>query len=192
MDAEAQRNLGTRLNDIQTQGLNTSWQQAQQQYNADQNRQQQDRQFGSQANIKGGAELADQGKTAFGMQGAAGQLEQGTQQKGFDTDYQTWLGQQAHPYENLSFQKSLIQGFPGTTSVNNSTTTQNEPKATWAEKLSGVGSTIAGIGNIFGFGGGEGGWFSAQGGIVPPAQVRSGLGQGRVAQLYASLNRGTA
>ena len=191
MDAEAQRNLGTRLSDIQTQGLNTSWNQAQQQYNADQNRQQQDRQFGSQANIKGGAELGDLGKTAFGMQGAAGQLEQGTQQKGFDTDYQTWLGQQAHPYENLSFQKSLIQGFPGTTSVNNSTTTQNEPKANWLEKAAGIGSAAAGVANIFGFGDGKGGWLSAQGGIVPPAQVRSGLGQGRVAQLYASLNRGT-
>jgi len=188
MDAEAQRNLGTRLNDIQTQGLNTSWQQAQQQYNADQNRQQQDRQYGSQAGLKGGAEFGDLGKTAFGMQGTTGLLDQGTQQLGYNTDYQTWLGQQSHPYDQLAFQKSMLQGFPGTTS--NTSTAVQGPQPSTLQKIAGGASAVGALGNAFGLWGGGGGGGSgnifgwARGGAV---SAGAGLGQGRVAQLYASL-----
>lgn len=174
MDAEAQRNLGTRLNDIQTQGLNTAWQQAQAQYNADANRQQQDTQFASQAALKGGDLLGDQGKTAFGLQSTAGLLDQTTQQKGYDTGYQDWLNKQQHPYDQLTFMRNMISGFPGSTSTQ---TTQSSPTSNWASDLAGVGSAIGGIGKLFDF------W--AGGGHIP--QRQGGLAAGRVAQLYGSL-----
>ena len=174
IEAEADRNLGQRLNDIQTQGLNTSWQQAQQQYNADATRQQQDRQFGSQAAIKGGEALADLGKTSFGLQSTAGLLDQQTQQKGYDTGYQDWLNTQQHPYDQLTFMRNMVSGFPGSTTTQ---TTQSSPTSNWASDLAGIGSAIGGIGSLFD-------WW-ASGGHVPPR--RSGLGAGRVAQLYGSL-----
>lgn len=174
IEAEADRNLGQRLSDIQTQGLNTSWQQAQQQYNADANRQQQDKQFGSQAAIKGGDLLADQGKTAFGLQSTAGLLDQGTQQKGLDTSYQDWLNTQQHPYDQLTFMRNMVSGFPGSTSTQ---TAQQSPTSNWASDLAGIGSAIGSVGSIFD-------WW-AEGGQVPPR--KSGLGHGRVAQLYGSL-----
>ena len=174
IEAEADRNLGQRLSDIQTQGLNTSWKQAQDQYNADTTRQQQDRQFGSQAAIKGGEALADQGKTAFGLQSTAGLLEQGTNQRGLDTGYQDWLNTQQHPYDQLTFMRNMVSGFPGSTTTQ---TSQTSPASNWASDLAGVGSAIGGLGNVFGL------W--AQGGEVKSA--KSGLGHGRVSQLYAGL-----
>lgn len=175
IEAEAQRNLGTRLNDIQTQGLNTSWKQAQDQYNADSNRQQQDAQFGSQAAIKGGQALADNSKTTFGMQNQAGLLDQQTQQKVNDTGYQDWLNKQQHPYDQLTFMRNMISGFPGSTTTQ---TSQTSPSSNWASDLGGIGSVIGGLGSVFGWAGG---------GEVSTPQPQSGLGHGRVAQLYASL-----
>jgi len=174
IEAEAGRNLGQRLDDIQTQGLNSSWQQAQQQFNADETRQQQDRQFGSQANIRAGSELADQGRTAFGLQSTAGLLDQTTQQRGLDTGYSDWLGQQQHPYDQLTFMRNMVSGFPGSTTTQ---TQQQSPTSNWASDLAGVGSAIGGIGNIFD-------WW-AKGGHVK--STKGGLGAGRVAQLYGSL-----
>ena len=174
IEAEAQRNLGTRLKDIQTQGLNTSYQQAQAQYNADQNRMQQDAQYGSQAAIKAGADLADQGKTAYGVQSTAGLLDQQTQQNRLDVGYGDWLNQQQHPYDQLTFQRNLLSGFPGSTS---NTTQQQSPTSNWASDAAGIGTAIGGIGSLFNL------W--KEGGSVPPRA--SGLGHGRVAQLYGSL-----
>lgn len=174
IEAEADRNLGQRLNDIQTQGLNTSWQQAQAQFNADQNRQQQDAQFGSQAAIKGGQALDDSGKTAFGLQSTAGLLDQQTQQKVNDTGYQDWLNQQQHPYDQLTFMRNMVSGFPGSTTTQ---TSQTSPASNWASDAAGIGSAIGGIGKLFSL------W--ASGGHVP--ERKGGLGAGRVAQLYGSL-----
>lgn len=174
IEAEAGRNLNQRLGDIQAQGLNAGYQNAQQQFNADQGRQQQDRQFGSQAAIAGGKALTDTGQTGFGLQSTAGLLDQGTQQKGLDTTYQDWLNQQQHPYDQLTFMRNLVSGFPGSTT---NTTQQTSPTSNWASDLAGVGSAIGGLGSLFGL--------FAQGGQVP--QTVSGLGQGRVAQLYGSL-----
>jgi hypothetical protein len=166
VDAEADRNLGTRLSDLQTQGLNSSWQQAQQQYNADQTRQQQDRQFGSQANIAGG-------KALLGAQQEQGALEQGTAQRGLDTQYQDWLGQQSHPYDQLKFMKGMVSGFPGTSTTQTETA---KPASNWASNLGGIMSGIGGVSSIFGWAGGG------------QVQKRhSGLGAGRTAQLYGSL-----
>lgn len=175
IEAEADRNLGQRLNDIQTQGLNTSWQQAQQQFNADTTRQQQDRQFGSQAAIKGGEALGEMGKTAFGLQSTAGLLEQQTQQRANDTGYQDWLNTQQHPYDQLTFMRNMVSGFPGSTTTQ---TSQTSPASNWASDFAGVGSAIGGLGSLFDL------W--AGGGHIPERKS-SGLGAGRVAQLYGSL-----
>ena len=105
---------------------------------------------------------------------AAGLLDQQTQQNRLDVGYGDWLNQQQHPYDQLTFQRNLISGFPGSTT---NTTAQTSPTSNWASDAAGIGTAIGGIGSLFNL------W--AQGGSVPPRA--SGLGHGRVAQLYGSL-----
>ncbi len=78
MDAETQRNLGTNLANITGQGYNTAFNNAQQQFNADQQRKIQEAQFGSQQGMTA-AQLAAQ-------YGLAGQTA-GEQSKQFGTQY---------------------------------------------------------------------------------------------------------
>ena len=71
MDAEAARNLATQKGDIQAQGLQSAFGQAQQQFNADQARQLQSRQFGSSLGMQA-QQLGEQSKqygAGLGMQG---------------------------------------------------------------------------------------------------------------------------
>lgn len=174
VDAELQRNLGTRLNDIQTQGLNSAYTNAQTQFNADQNRQQQDAQFGSQAAIKGGEALDASGAKTFGLQSTAGLLQQQTEQAQNDVGYQDFLKQQQHPYDQLTFQRNMISGFPGSSSTSTSTSAST-PASNWLSDAAGLATAGASIWDSIG------GWFKEGG------SVKSGLGHGRVAQLYGSL-----
>jgi hypothetical protein len=126
------------------------------------------------AHFKGGEALGEMGKTAFGLQSTAGLLDQQTQQRGMDTAYQDWLNQQQHPYDQLTFMRNMVSGFPGSTTTQ---TQQSSPTSNWASNAAGVASAIGGVGNLFD-------WW-AGGGHIP--ERKSGLGAGRVAQLYGSL-----
>jgi hypothetical protein len=77
VEAERQRNLGTQLGDIQSQGLQSAFSQAQQQFNADQARQMAAQQANQQAGL------------TVGQQNLASQM--GTQQLGTQTGLQTAL-----------------------------------------------------------------------------------------------------
>ena len=173
IDAENQRNLGTRLNDIQTQGLNNSWGQAQQQFNTDQARSQADRQYGSQAAIKGGGDMVDSAGKAFGMLSTAGLLEQQTEQNYLNTGYQDFLTSQQHPYDQLSFMKNMISGSTPTSTTTTSST--QAPGMSTADKIASGISLFDGVKGWFGFAGG---------GQVQPA---SGLKQARIAQVFGSM-----
>lgn len=177
VEAERERNLQTNLSDLDTRGLSAAYTNAQQQFNADQQRQQQDRQYASQAALKGGQDLTQSGTQAFGLQSTAGALQQGTEQAGLDVGYSDFLAKQQHPYEQLQFQKNLMSGYGGGTSTSTAAT-QPESRSgmqQFGDVLSGVGQ----VASIFGF---------AKGGKVPPRPAaKSGIGHGRVAQLYESL-----
>jgi hypothetical protein len=77
VEAERQRNLGTQLGDIQSQGLQSAFSQAQQQFNTDQARQMAAQQANQQAGL------------TVGQQNLAAQM--GTQQLGTQTGLQTAL-----------------------------------------------------------------------------------------------------
>lgn len=197
VDAERNRNLTTAQNDNITKGLAASFAGAQQQFNADQTRQQADRQYGSQAAIKAGSDLADQGGKTFGVQQLAGAQEQGQEQKNLDVGYQDFLNEQQHPYQQLAFQKSMLEPNYGKTGNSTSTFTKDTTgSSNWLSDAAGVasaGKTIwDAVGGIFDYK--EGGYINrnmAVGGevgpVAAPAPTQSGLGYGRVAQLYGSL-----
>jgi hypothetical protein len=133
MDAEAARNLATQKGDIQAQGLQSSYQQAQAQFNAYQARRMQAQQLGEQSK-QYGAGLGLQGlQTALqgaGQLGALGQqqftqgmdvnkLQQayGTQQQQQEQSiqsqqYQDFLNQQNYPYKQLGFMSDMLRGLP--------------------------------------------------------------------------------
>jgi len=100
MRAERERNLGTRMDDIQAQGLQSAFTAAQNQYNTEQNK--------NLANINAMAGLGNtqQQTTQAGLTAAQAQFEQ----------------QKADPYKQLQFQQSMLQGMPVQAQSYNTTT----------------------------------------------------------------------
>jgi hypothetical protein len=113
MRAERERNLGTQMNDIQAQGLQSAYQAAQNQYNTEQNK--------NLANINAMAGLGNtqQQTTQAGLTAAQAQFEQ----------------QKADPYKQLQFQQSMLQNMPLQAQSYNTTT---NPLAAAAAGASGV------------------------------------------------------
>lgn len=117
LQAEAQRNLNTRLGDIQSQGLQSAFTNAQGQFNADQNR------SGSMLTGAGsmGNTLAGIGQQGFQNQLAVnqglmgiGNQQQNVQQQGLNVGYQNFLDQRQHPYQQAQFMQQGLQGLPMT------------------------------------------------------------------------------
>ena len=133
MDAETQRSLGTNLASITGQGYNTAYNNAQQQYNAEQNRALQAQQgIGSLANTQNQANLAN-----LGAQSAAGATQQQLQQQADTAAKQQFEEERAYPQNQLKFQQSLLQGLP--------ITTQNyytAPQTLFNSAVTGGGNTI--------------------------------------------------
>jgi hypothetical protein len=160
MRAEAGRNLAQQQGDIQSRGLQSAFQQAQNQFNADAQRGLQAQQFGEQSRQFGGS---------LGLQGlntalqASGQLtqaggEQFRQQLGGLTlqnqfggqqqqQVQNVLGQRAQdfearrqsPYQQLGFMSDLLRGMP----LSQSRTMQPAPSP--LSQLAGAGLTAYGL-----------------------------------------------
>ena len=162
MDAEAARNLSQQKGDIQAQGLNQSYQQAQAQFNADQAR----RMAAQQANIgqqQFGANLGMQGlQTGLNAANTLGQLgqnqytqnmginqlqnqygaqQQQNQQSIINQAIQNYATAQQYPMMQLSNMSNLLRGLPM-----QSTTVQNYQAApNTLTQLGGLGMTAAGI-----------------------------------------------
>lgn len=103
MDAEAARNLALQKGDIQAQGLQSAFQQAQGQFNTENQLQEQARQFGS----------------GFGLQALNLQNQFGAQQQQqantiLANSYQDWLDKQNYPFKNLAFMSDVVRGAPTT------------------------------------------------------------------------------
>ena len=115
--AQAQQNLANQLaqQNLVGQGYNTAYQQAAQQYNADQARRLQ----GLSTALQGAGQLGQLGAQQFGqeveankLQSGYGAMQQAQQQKGLDVAYQDFLNQQNYPYKQLGFMSDLIRGLP--------------------------------------------------------------------------------
>jgi hypothetical protein len=148
LDAETQRNLGTNLANITGQGYSSAFNNAQQQFNADQQRKMQEAQYGAGFGLQG----LQTGLQAAQAQGNLGNIENqaqigninaqlagGAQQRGITSegtaaDLAEFEKQRQYPYQQVQFQRDMISGLP-TGSVTNT-----------PGQLSGIGSLLSVLG----------------------------------------------
>ena len=120
MRAERERNLGTQMNDIQAQGLQSAFNAAQNQYNTEQNK-----------NVTNINTLANLGNT-----------QQATTQAGLVAAKAQFDEQKADPYKQLQFQQSMLQGMPVQAQSYNTTTNPYSAAAAGATGTADLFSTI--------------------------------------------------
>lgn len=208
MDAEAARNLALQKGDIQAQGLNQSFQQAQQQFNADQARRMQAQQLGEQSRQYGaglgmqglqtglqaagqlgalGGQEFQQGLDINKLQSAYGGMEQAQRQRGLDVGYQDFLNQQNYPYKQLGFMSDLLRGTPtGSSSV----TQMYQPEGSALGQIAGIGTGIYGLSKFMAEGGEVNSY--ADGGVTSQENVESIIQKLSDQQLQVALQNAQA
>jgi hypothetical protein len=174
MDAEAARNLASQKGSIQATGLQNAYGQAQQQFNADQARQQQaqqmaeqSRQYGAglglqglQTALQGAGTLGQLGQTQYGqqvgninLQNQLGAQQQQQQQNILNQQIQNYATAQQYPMLQLGNMSNLLRGLPM-----QSTTVQGyQAQPNSLTQLGGLGLTAAGIAGMTGIGKAKGG-----------------------------------
>ena len=148
LDAETQRNLANTQANITGQGYSSAFNNAQQQFNADQQRKMQEAQYGAGFGLQG-LQTGLQGAQAQGQLGntlntanlgniqaqlAGGNVERGITAEGVAADLAEFEKQRQYPYQQVQFQRDMISGLP-TGSV------QNTPG-----QMSGIGSLLSVLG----------------------------------------------
>ena len=177
MDAEAARNLAIQKGDIQAQGLNQAFNQAQQQFNTEQQLAEQARQYGAglglqglQTAIQGAGQLGTLGQQGFtqGMdinklQAQYGSQQQALEQGKLDQQYQDFLTQQQYPYQQLGFYTDILgSGLRGASGVTSQASNMYAPPPSTTSQLLGLGT--AALGAYGAFGKAEGGTVGYAGG----------------------------
>lgn len=170
MRAQAAGNLARQKGDIQAQGLQAAYQNAQQQFNQSQaqnlaanqlNAQQQ--QFGAglglqglQTALSGAQGLGQLGQQQYqqnmginALQNQYGLQQQAQMQKDIDVKYQDYLNAQNYPYKQLSFMSDIIRGVPLTQT---GSSIYQAPPST-AQNIASLGLGAAGISKMFAKGG---------------------------------------
>jgi len=145
MRAERERNLGQQMNDIQAVGSNAAYTNAQNQFNADQNRGLQGLQVAGTA----GGQQFQQGMDVNKLQAAYGAQQRGMGQRGLDTAYQDFLNQKAYPQQQLSNMTSIMRGLP----ISQQTTTGTPGSPSFLQQLGGVAQIGMGLSGFFADGG---------------------------------------
>jgi hypothetical protein len=153
MRAERERNLGTQMGDIQAQGNQMAYTNAQQQFNADQARGLQG--LGIATNAAGqlgqlGGQQFQQGMDINKLQGAYGAQEQGMKQRGLDLAYQDFQNQQNYPQQQLGYMANMINGLP---LGKQSTTQMYEADPGFGSQIVGLGQAAYGLSKFFADGG---------------------------------------
>lgn len=193
MQAEAARNLAQQKGDIQARGLQSSYEQAQNQFNADQARRmqaqqlaEQSKQYGAgygmqglQTALQGAGQLGTLGGQQFAqgmdinkLQNAYGGQQQALQQQGLTQAYQDFQNQQNYPYKQLGFMSDMIRGLP----LGQQTTRQvYEAEPGMGSQLMGLGTAAMGLSR-----------FMAEGGITGDANVSNILEDLTIDQLRQS------
>jgi hypothetical protein len=126
MRMQAMGNLARQQGDIQAQGLNNAYQQAMQQFNAQNQLNAQQQQFGAGLGLQGlqtanqaAQNLANIGQTQYGqnmgilgMQNQFGGQQQQQVQNVMNNQYQDYLNAQNYPYKQLGFMSDMLRGLP--------------------------------------------------------------------------------
>ena len=159
LQAEGDRNLMRTMGDIQARGSQDAFMNAQQQFNADQQRMNQSGQYsanlGSQLGMAGlnagldsskalgalGTEQQNADLARLTAQGAIGAEQQALEQRQLDTGYQNAMAQQNQPRENLQYYSDILRGNAGALG---STQVQYSPQPSQSSQLAGLG--LAGLG----------------------------------------------
>jgi hypothetical protein len=157
MDAENQRSLGTKLADITGKGYETAYDKAMTQFNADQTRKMNENQYGYTQGMTSAQNTAQYGDTAqkanedsrrysadFGLKSLSDLMSAGATQRGIDAegiaaDKKQFEEQQARPYNNLEFQRKMMEGLP----TGASTTSTNQ------DAVSKMQTDIAGLASLY-------------------------------------------
>jgi len=142
MRAERERNLGQQMGDIQAQGSQAAFQQAQQQYNADQNRAGQSY-----------ATLGSQGQNLYGqttgnlnMQNLFGTQQQQQGQNMLDVSQQNYAAAQNYPYKQLGFMSDIVNRQP----IGNLGQTVTQPAPSLLSQAAGIGGAAISGYKLFG------------------------------------------
>jgi hypothetical protein len=196
MESEAARNLAQQKGDIQAQGLQSSYQQAQAQFNADQARRmqaqqlaEQSKQYGAgygmqglQTALQGAGQLGTLGGQEFAqgmdinkLQSAYGGQQQALEQQGLTQAYQDFQNQQNYPYKQLGFMSDMIRGLP---LGQQSTQQVYEAQPGMAQQIGSIGMGAMGLSKFMAEGGAVKGY--AGGGGVDSAE--------NVADIVSSLS----
>jgi hypothetical protein len=139
LDAEAGRNLAMQKGDIQATGLQRAFESGRSQFGTEDALREQSRQFGANLGLQGAGQainaagvLGQLGQTQFGQEmditqglGYAGSLQQAQEQSKLDVDYQDFLAQQRHPYEQVSWLQGVLAGTPHSTTQTSQTESQS-------------------------------------------------------------------
>lgn len=156
--AEAGRNLGTTLANIQATGSQNAFDKAQQA-----------QQFGSTLGLQGygqgiqaASTLGQLGQTRYGQEmgisdaiARAGAVQQAQGQQGLDLAYQDFTQQKNYPYQQLAFQSDMLRGLP----LSQSSQQMYSAAPSTMSQLGGLGTTALGI---YGMSGG----FKKDGGVI--------------------------
>ena len=114
VESNLNRDLMRNLSDIQTQGLQSGYQSAQQQFGADRAARlgQEGAQLGAAQLLGGFAPQAQQmALQRIGSLGGVGGQRRGFRQAGMDIGYEDFLRQQGYPRQQLGFQSNMIRGL---------------------------------------------------------------------------------
>jgi hypothetical protein len=126
MRMQAMGNLARQQGDIQAQGLNNAFQNAQQQYNTQNQLNAQQQQFGAGLGLQGlqtantaAGNLANIGQTQYGqnmginqMQNQYGGQQQQQIQNVLNNQFQDFQNYQNYPYKQLGFMSDMLRGLP--------------------------------------------------------------------------------
>jgi hypothetical protein len=160
MRAERERNLAMLQNQNQAQGLNTAYNQAMQQYNAQNQLNAQQQQFGAGLGLQGlqaanqsaqnlgqlGQQQYQQNMGINALQNQYGLQQQAQVQKDVDTKYQDFLNFQNYPYKQIGFMSDIIRGAPLTQT---GSSVYQAPPST-VQNIASLGLAGAGISKIMG------------------------------------------
>lgn len=144
MQSEAERNLQTKLGNIQATGMQNAFDAAQK------------AQLGQAAGYSGLAQTMGQLGTAqqasdidrLKTQGAYGDLERAVQQQQLDAQYQDLMTKLNYPLSNLETMSNLARGAPLTQTATSGS--QTTPPPSFASQLAGMGLTGLSLYNMFG------------------------------------------
>jgi hypothetical protein len=164
MRAQAAGNLARQKGDIQAQGLNNAYQQAQQQYNTQNQLNAQQSQFGAGLGLQGlqtaltsANTLGNLGNTQYQqnmginqLQNQYGGQQQQQMQNILNNQYQDYLNYQNYPYKQLGFMSDMLRGLPLT--QQSASIYQTPPSA--VSQIAGLGGAALTGAKLFGAKGG--------------------------------------